>query len=549
MIFLPIVERELRVASRKRHTFWLRVIVALVALVLASGFLALSAASGQVQRGLGRVLFGLLTWMNLAVALLAGLFFTADCLCEEKREGTLGFLFLTDLRGYDVVLGKLLATSLRGATALLAVFPVMALTLLLGGVTGAQFWKTVLALVNALLWSLSAGMLISAVSRDSREALGGTLLMVVLFAFGGPLIDVGIAGAWGRAHLPAFSLLSPGFVFTAASGSVGSAFWLALLCNQLMAWVLLGLASLLVPRLWQGKTARTRPTRAAPRIKAGHRGMRAMARRAALLERNPLGWLAMLDARPGVAWLRMGIPAGLLVSGLALTSALAASGKDWSEFKQGLLVLGWLWVGAESVVLWFKTGWEGAQAMVELRRTGMLELLMVTPLKGDQYIASLNQALFSRLGPPALALTLTSAVMAALSFDAPAEHALAILVIAGALVMIAAPLYVVELVSVNRLGMLFGLRTGKTLTAWRRTVFWSLIFPLLITLLPPMSCLWPLALIFFAVKGIITIDIANNKIGDELRKVVFAPPGTLPAAMTSMWMGPAGSAPPVVTAH
>ena len=133
-----------------------RVVAALVALVIRSGFLILSLIGtfGFGTASLGKGLFGTLTWLSLAVALSAGLFFTSDCLSEEKREGTIGFLFLTDLRGYDVVLGKLLATSLRGLYALLAVFPILAVTLLMGGVTGAHFWKTALALINALFFSL-----------------------------------------------------------------------------------------------------------------------------------------------------------------------------------------------------------------------------------------------------------------------------------------------------------------------------------------------------------------------------------------------------------
>src|SRR5207302_3253582 len=132
----------------------------------------------------GKGLFTVLTWLSLAVALSAGLFFTSDCLSEEKREGTLGFLFLTDLRGYDVVFGKLLATSLRAICALLAVFPILAVTLLMGGVTGAQFWRTVFALVNALFISLAAGMFVSAISRDSQKALSATLLLLVLLVSG-----------------------------------------------------------------------------------------------------------------------------------------------------------------------------------------------------------------------------------------------------------------------------------------------------------------------------------------------------------------------------
>src|SRR5262245_53284191 len=109
-MFLPIVERELRVASRKRSTHWVRIGGALVALVIGSGFLLLTMVTsfGFGTSSLGQGLFAVLTWLGLAATLAAGLFFTSDCLSEEKREGTLGFLFLTDLSGYEVALGKLL---------------------------------------------------------------------------------------------------------------------------------------------------------------------------------------------------------------------------------------------------------------------------------------------------------------------------------------------------------------------------------------------------------------------------------------------------------
>src|SRR5258706_3116716 len=201
MTFLPIVDRELRVAARKRSTFWVRVAAAMVALVIAVGFLLMTEISffrfGTPSLGSG--LFAVLTWLSLAAVLSAGLFFTSDCLSEEKRDGTLGFLFLTDLRGYDVVLGKLLATSLRGFYALLAVFPILAITLLMGGVTGGQFWMTLLALVNALFISLAAGMFVSAISRDSQKALAATVLLLCVVVAAGPAIDGTFASVNGRA--------------------------------------------------------------------------------------------------------------------------------------------------------------------------------------------------------------------------------------------------------------------------------------------------------------------------------------------------------------
>src|SRR6266568_367013 len=175
MTVLPVVARELRIAARKRSNFWLRVVAALTGVIGGGAFMALSTVRGVGAATLGGVLFGALTWLALAAALSAGLFFTSDCLSEEKREGTLGFLFLTDLRGYDVTGGKLLATSLRGFYALLALLPVLGVTLLMGGVAGGQFWRTSLALLNALFCSLSAGLLVSAISRDSQKALAATL--------------------------------------------------------------------------------------------------------------------------------------------------------------------------------------------------------------------------------------------------------------------------------------------------------------------------------------------------------------------------------------
>jgi ABC-type transport system involved in multi-copper enzyme maturation permease subunit len=70
-------------------------------------------------------LFAVQTVCAFGLSLLAGLFLTSDCLSEEKREGTLGLLFLTDLKSHDIVLGKFVATALSALYCLLALLPVM----------------------------------------------------------------------------------------------------------------------------------------------------------------------------------------------------------------------------------------------------------------------------------------------------------------------------------------------------------------------------------------------------------------------------------------
>ena len=182
MTFLPVVGRELKVSSRRPATYWLRFFLVLAALVIWFFLLVTSRASlPAAQRG--QILFVAMGVLALGFCLLAGVFLTADCVSEEKREGTLGLLFLTELKGYDVVLGKLMATSLHAAYGLLAVLPLLALPLLMGGVTPGEFWRATLALILTLFLSLSVGMLTSAFSRETRQAMSAAL-MAMLFLTG-----------------------------------------------------------------------------------------------------------------------------------------------------------------------------------------------------------------------------------------------------------------------------------------------------------------------------------------------------------------------------
>jgi ABC-type transport system involved in multi-copper enzyme maturation permease subunit len=175
MAFLPIVERELRVASRRKSTHRIRLWTTLAGLLISFFFMLISGLGGRFSQNLGQILFNILTYYAFAMSLLAGVLLAADCLSEEKREGTLGLLFLTDLKGYDVVLGKLIAVGLSALYGLVAVLPVTALPLLMGGVTVNEYWRVALAMVNGLFFSLAVGLLVSVWSRDAIKAMGNTL--------------------------------------------------------------------------------------------------------------------------------------------------------------------------------------------------------------------------------------------------------------------------------------------------------------------------------------------------------------------------------------
>ena len=387
MTFLPIVERELRVAARKRSTYWLRVVAVIIALVLGSGFMLISIAGGMGTAHLGGGLFATLTWLALGPAIFAGLFFTSDALSEEKREGTLGFLFLTDLRGYDVAAGKLLATSLRGSFAMLAFFPILAITLLMGGVTGAAFWKTTLALLDVLFFSLSAGLLVSAVSRDSQKAMGGTLLLLILLMAGGPLID-SLGNSSGVSMLPRLSLLSPVYAFVTARATWGHPpYWLSMLMSSLCGLMMLLLASWLVPRTWQERGA------AAPVLgsrgyawKFGGPERRARLRR--LLDVNPVLWLNCRER-----WQRFGIwvlTVAMLATFVGVSLILSSEvWYIWQQCSMLFVLLLYLWVASQA-----------SRFFIDARRNGVIELLLIAPLGSREIVLGQWRALWRLFGLP-----------------------------------------------------------------------------------------------------------------------------------------------------
>src|SRR5213075_1632581 len=252
MTFLPVVERELRVAARRRVTYWTRLLFAtmcagIVSLVLIFAWVARGGTSG-----FGAGLFYSLTLIVLGFSALAGPFLTADCISEEKREGTLGLLFLTDLKGYDIVFGKMAATSLSAFYGMLAVFPVMAISLLAGGVAGGEFWRVSITAINNVFFSLSVGMFCSAISRDERKSMMAAFGLLLLFCMLLPLTGALIADARNIIPNPLFFVASPAFTCYMAFDETArqvtrswtgtsflSFFYLSLILTHLIAWTFL----------------------------------------------------------------------------------------------------------------------------------------------------------------------------------------------------------------------------------------------------------------------------------------------------------------------
>lgn len=417
MNFLPIAGRELRVASRKRSTFWVRVAGAATGLVIGSGAFVITALQGSGAAQVGSVLFYILTWMAFVAALSTGLFFTSDCLSEEKREGTIGFLFLTDLRGYDVVLGKMMSTSLRGFYGLLAVLPIIGLTQFMGGISGLQYGKSCLAIINVLFVSIGAGMLVSALSRDSQKALGVTLMLLLVIALGGPVADGIIADLKKRPFTAHWSLTSPAYVLVTASAWGRSPYWKALMITHCAGWGMLAAACALVPHTWQER--RQRADSADGRglsyaLRYGSAGARERLRRK-LVERWPITWLTSREQwQARLVW----AAALLVVAGFFAIFFSQAPREGWIVWNHlgGLFkLLLYLWLASQA-----------CRFFVEARRGGFLELLLVTPVTEKSIVSEQWRALLRKFALPVLLLAgvhVAAATLSQLSFQRIAYQA------------------------------------------------------------------------------------------------------------------------------
>jgi len=377
MTFLPLVTRELRAASRRKSTYRIRRWTALIAFIVGLFFIAIGYLGG---RNAGQLLFAFLTTFAVGFAFLAGIFLTPDCISEEKREGTLGLLFLTDLKGYDVVLGKFIARSLNAFYGMLALLPVAAISLLLGGLTGGEFWRTALALLNLLFLILLLGVFVSTIVRHSRAATGGTVLLIILmFALLPSLSQLSAIPYFPKAFV-SLAYLSPLYPYLWSREvlyrSHTALFWKSLVASHIFGWFLLCITSLILPRIWQEKPMLPERKGIFSRLHRQGRGttaQRAKARQR-LLPINPILWV--IGDEPTM---RFAVWAVVAVWGIVITMV------SWQAEEQAIPVP---IIGTKAFGFLIKLIFasQACRFFIESRKSGALELLLSTPLRNREII-------------------------------------------------------------------------------------------------------------------------------------------------------------------
>lgn len=517
MTFLPVVTRELRTAARRSATYRGRVMVASVVGGIAICVLYFGTIS-RTPSQIGSAIFELMASVTLVFCLAAGITRTADSLSEEKRNGTLGLLFLTDLRGYDVVLGKFTALSLGAMHGLLALLPVMAVSFLLGGVNGAEFWRVMLALVNIQFFSLCAGIAVSATCLKRRSALGAALLVIALMT--------------GLPYLPPLKFLNSAspvcsFInaFSKNYATNSGQFLHSLEITQALGWLMLGYASFITPRFWHDRPESAFVQSLRLEINALRFGTaegRASAR-LELMEQNPVTWLAGRDiGQRRLLWAIGGIGAALAT--LLVVHTHASILPDFmgiikpigfvlstGMFSQSWMLLVWL----INFVLKIRLAAHACHCLAEARRNQALEMLLTTPLTVKNLIDGQIEALRSNFLIPAIIIFSLEMIggLVGSSHVGHETHSNEVPFMIRGMSVIYFVTFVLDGLALTWLGMWFGLSSRKENEAVFKTILFVMILPLV--------CLffWPLGPLVMLLIPVFYIAYAHHQLTKNFRNV------------------------------
>lgn len=443
---LPVVHRELLTASRRRGTYNARVGTALIALVAMVWFYLVNGSAGPAS-SLGKSLFNALSIFAFISASFSGCWLTSDCVSSEKREGTLGLLFLTDLKGFEILLGKLTSSSFASFYSLLAILPLLAMSIVLGGVTLNDVGQVGLLLANTMFFSLAAGLFVSTFSRSERKALFATGLLIVVAAFW-PLPVMWLMKEALEIHLSeeaamALGLPSPLFSFILSpiganfsTPNAASRFFSSLAFVHLEAWLLLVLAGRWLPRLaHQGAEPIGRRDWAQKwRQWSYGQGEGRLRYRRKLLDANAFSWLAAREQRKPIhVWLMLGTMLALW---------LPAAWKYPNYFADPEIGVGLAFILHGLLKVWFTS--EVCARLNEDRHSGGLELLLSTPLGVVEIAQGQAAALRRQFLLPTVFILLLDAIL--LMFDNQNQH----LAIAAGMVLLPVDLWALKWVGMWR---------------------------------------------------------------------------------------------------
>jgi len=421
MTVLPVINREMREQARAPFTYGLRVLAALALL----GVCVLFAVEGSVSSAeSGGRLFGFLNCTLFVTIWLLTPVICADCISREKREGTLGLLFLTPLTAPDIVLAKGLVHGLRALMLWLAVIPVLTLPVLMGAVGWPEISASMLVNFSALCLVLATGVIASSFSKIWLRAqllafvlaaigaaglicligynslltivpgrlqsqfldgpnIGDRLLMMGTASIMDPFGNEGFIGFFnptGRTRTPA-----------AGRSDLLHGECLIAVLSVLLLYLAIKLAAWNVRRSWRDEPPSAFRRRLEQMfftpvlaVKFFRRWMRRKQ------ERNPIGWLGQR------AWSGRLVTWGWFAAMVSLFTLAISPQNLAPSLGATTAILTWLLIGSIAI--------SAAGSFRRERESGMMELLLVSPMTVNQILFGRLRGLWGQFLPSVLAL-------------------------------------------------------------------------------------------------------------------------------------------------
>jgi len=135
---------------------------------------------GEAAR-FGLLLFQIVAFVELSLLVFFAALAAVSTITLEKDRRTFILLLLTDLRDYEIVLGKLFGSLLQIGTLVAGTVPFLALLLLLGGIGPGQVVQAIMLIAASVLGAGSLGGLMALWRDRTFPALALTVLFLVLY--------------------------------------------------------------------------------------------------------------------------------------------------------------------------------------------------------------------------------------------------------------------------------------------------------------------------------------------------------------------------------
>ncbi len=455
MTLLPILTRELRARSRNRATYWTRFAVGVVGVIVCLPQL-LGVASGSTPSSVGRYVFNGLLTAAFLLSCFACLF-TIEAIHSERKEGTLGLLFLTRVRALDVLLGKLASVGIGLLCTLVAFLPVMALPILAGGVTVGEAFRKWLAVIAVLFLAVTVGLYAASIQELRTKAWLRAAVVMVIVLFVPAWLSQIYSGAAPGSQTPWLALPSPLMTLLYGSDSAYSGaarpFWLSLVAVGGVGCLLLLRAKRgLLRSLSQGPVAAqsAAPEERLPLLPPSQAASELV---------NPVERLVLRQRG-----LLAAIWTGALMSAIFQTGLIPLYSWRMIPFRASWWMLAQVPYMAVSIITGALFAWAASRFFVQARRDGELELLLTTPQGAATIVSGQWQALKRMLRWPVVVMVAPLLlrvwfVLQRPSFaSSPLRTVYAMPIYELSALLLSAAATVLCLVAICWLGMWFGLK-------------------------------------------------------------------------------------------